>query len=122
MAVQLDPPAETMSVRAALRSPRRSTMDTLSIIAPYALAMALVGLLESLMTAKLVDDVTDTHSDKTRKGWGRGDRSSVPVNRRPLCRSWSPTVAGRAGDGADAPTSSRVVVRVTVDARACGRT
>jgi SulP family sulfate permease len=46
--------------------------ETLSIIAPYALAMALVGLLESLMTAKLVDDITDTHSDKTREGWGQG--------------------------------------------------
>ncbi|MFC4376081.1 SulP family inorganic anion transporter, partial [Nocardia halotolerans] len=48
------------------------TLETLSIIAPYALAMALVGLLESLMTAKLVDDITDTHSDKTREGWGQG--------------------------------------------------
>lgn len=48
------------------------TFDTFSIIAPYALAMALVGLLESLMTAKLVDDITDTHSDKTREGWGQG--------------------------------------------------
>jgi SulP family sulfate permease len=34
--------------------------------------MALVGLLESLMTAKLVDDITDTHSNKTREGWGQG--------------------------------------------------
>ena len=48
------------------------TWETLRIIAPYALAMALVGLLESLMTAKLVDDITDTHSDKTREGWGQG--------------------------------------------------
>ncbi|MFE4498355.1 SulP family inorganic anion transporter [Rhodococcus sp. NPDC056743] len=48
------------------------TMHTLSIIAPFALAMALVGLLESLMTAKLVDDITDTHSNKTREGWGQG--------------------------------------------------
>ncbi len=48
------------------------TLETLSIIAPYALAMALVGLLESLMTAKLVDDITDTHSDKTREAWGQG--------------------------------------------------
>ncbi len=48
------------------------TMETLSIIGPYALAMAMVGLLESLMTAKLVDDITDTHSDKTREGWGQG--------------------------------------------------
>ncbi|WP_191373242.1 SulP family inorganic anion transporter [Corynebacterium stationis] len=48
------------------------TLDTLSIIAPYALAMALVGLMESLMTAKLVDEVTDTHSNKTRESWGQG--------------------------------------------------
>ncbi|MGW0177777.1 SulP family inorganic anion transporter [Nocardia sp. NPDC003345] len=48
------------------------TVDTLRIIAPYALAMALVGLLESLLTAKLVDDITDTPSDKTREGWGQG--------------------------------------------------
>ncbi|MEE2061793.1 SulP family inorganic anion transporter [Rhodococcus artemisiae] len=47
-------------------------LETLSIIAPYAMAMALVGLLESLMTAKLVDDITDTHSNKTREGWGQG--------------------------------------------------
>lgn len=48
------------------------TVETLRIIAPYALAMALVGLLESLLTAKLVDDITDTHSDKTREAWGQG--------------------------------------------------
>ncbi|EFQ83524.1 STAS domain protein [Aeromicrobium marinum DSM 15272] len=48
------------------------TLETLQIIAPYAVAMALVGLLESLMTAKLVDDITDTRSDKTREGWGQG--------------------------------------------------
>ena len=47
------------------------TLETLQIIAPYAFAMALVGLLESLMTAKLVDDLTDSHSDKTREAWGR---------------------------------------------------
>ena len=41
-------------------------------IAPYALAMALVGLMESLMTAKLVDDITDTHSSKTRESIGQG--------------------------------------------------
>lgn len=48
------------------------TLETLQIIAPYALAMAVVGLMESLMTAKLVDDITDTHSDKTRESWGQG--------------------------------------------------
>ncbi|MGB0100851.1 MAG: SulP family inorganic anion transporter, partial [Nocardioides sp.] len=47
-------------------------LETLKIIAPYALAMAMVGLLESLLTAKLVDDITDTHSEKTREAWGQG--------------------------------------------------
>jgi SulP family sulfate permease len=48
------------------------TMDMLTTIAPYAFALALVGLLESLMTAKLVDDITDTHSNKTRESIGQG--------------------------------------------------
>ncbi|HEY4615378.1 MAG TPA: SulP family inorganic anion transporter [Citricoccus sp.] len=48
------------------------TLETLQVIAPYALAMAVVGLLESLMTAKLVDDITDTRSDKTRESLGQG--------------------------------------------------
>ncbi|PPF55792.1 sodium-independent anion transporter [Clavibacter michiganensis] len=48
------------------------TLETLGIIGPYALAMALVGILESLMTAKLVDDITDTPSHKTRETWGQG--------------------------------------------------
>ncbi|MEI5528299.1 SulP family inorganic anion transporter [Streptomyces brasiliscabiei] len=48
------------------------TLDTLTTIAPYAFAMALVGLMESLMTAKLVDDITDTHSSKTRESIGQG--------------------------------------------------
>jgi SulP family sulfate permease len=48
------------------------TWETLQLVAPYALAAALVGLLESLMTAKLVDDITDTHSRKTREAWGLG--------------------------------------------------
>ncbi len=53
------------------------TLETLQIIAPYAFAMALVGLLESLMTAKLVDDVTDSHSEKTREAWGQGTANIV---------------------------------------------
>ena len=48
------------------------TADTLATIAPYALSLALVGLMESLMTARLVDDITDTRSDKTRESWGQG--------------------------------------------------
>lgn len=47
-------------------------VETLQVIAPYALGMAVVGLLESLMTAKLVDDVTDTRSNKTRESWAQG--------------------------------------------------
>ncbi|MFD1210529.1 SulP family inorganic anion transporter [Arthrobacter sp. GCM10027362] len=48
------------------------TLETLQVIFPFALAMAFVGLLESLMTAKLVDDVTDTRSHKSREAWGQG--------------------------------------------------
>lgn len=53
------------------------TFETLRIIFPFALGMALVGLLESLLTAKLVDDVTDTSSDKTRESWGQGAANIV---------------------------------------------
>ncbi|MFG1778614.1 SulP family inorganic anion transporter [Micromonospora sp. NPDC049051] len=48
------------------------TTETLALIAPYALGIALVGLMESLLTAKLVDDITDTPSSKTREAWGQG--------------------------------------------------
>lgn len=48
------------------------TLETLTTVAPYALAMALVGLMESLMTAKLVDDITDAHSSKARESIGQG--------------------------------------------------
>lgn len=47
-------------------------LETLQVIVPYAFGMALVGLMESLLTAKLVDDITDTHSDKTRESFGQG--------------------------------------------------
>jgi SulP family sulfate permease len=48
------------------------SFETLSIIAPYSLTLAAVGLLESLMTAKLVDDITETPSDKDREARGQG--------------------------------------------------
>ncbi|WP_420098225.1 SulP family inorganic anion transporter [Corynebacterium sp.] len=51
--------------------------ETLGIIGPYAVALALVGLMESLLTAKLVDDLTDTHSDKTRESLGQGAANVV---------------------------------------------
>jgi len=46
--------------------------DTFVIVAPYALAMAAVGLLESMMTASVVDDLTETSSDKARECTGLG--------------------------------------------------
>ena len=48
------------------------TWETVTVIAPFALGIALVGLLESLLTAQLVDEITDTPSDKTREAWGQG--------------------------------------------------
>src|SRR5690625_3712280 len=48
------------------------TLETLQIILPAALTMAIVGLLESLMTAQLVDNITDTPSNKTRESVGQG--------------------------------------------------
>ncbi|MBE0497990.1 MAG: SulP family inorganic anion transporter [Campylobacterales bacterium] len=46
--------------------------ETLSIIFPYSAALAIVGLLESLMTATIVDDLTDTKSDKHRECKAQG--------------------------------------------------
>jgi len=48
------------------------TLETLTIIFPYALAVAVVGLLESLMTAQIVDDLTDTSSDRNQECIGQG--------------------------------------------------
>ncbi len=48
------------------------TTGTLAIIAPVALALAAVGLLESLLTAQIVDDFTDTPSSKSRECIGQG--------------------------------------------------
>ncbi|MEN3973174.1 SulP family inorganic anion transporter [Sphingomicrobium sp. XHP0235] len=48
------------------------TIQTLQIILPYSLTMAAVGLLESLLTAQIVDDLTDTGSDKAKESRGQG--------------------------------------------------
>ncbi|MEO6866480.1 MAG: SulP family inorganic anion transporter [Gaiellales bacterium] len=48
------------------------TFATLGIILPYAFTLAAVGLLESLLTAQLVDDITETTSDKDREARGQG--------------------------------------------------
>jgi sulfate permease, SulP family len=48
------------------------TWETLKIIFPYSLTLAAVGLLESLMTAQIIDDMTDTLSSKDRECFGQG--------------------------------------------------
>src|SRR5699024_11146601 len=48
------------------------TLETLQLIAPTALSVAFVGLMEKLLTAKLVDDITDTRSAKGRESWALG--------------------------------------------------
>jgi SulP family sulfate permease len=48
------------------------TFETLRIILPYAATLAAVGLLESLLTAQIVDDMTDTSSNKNRECMGQG--------------------------------------------------
>ena len=48
------------------------TLETLQIIFPYAATLMVVGLLESLMTATIVDDLTDTSSNKSRECVGQG--------------------------------------------------
>lgn len=48
------------------------TLETLQIILPYSITLAAVGLIESLMTAVIVDDLTDTPSDKNRECRGQG--------------------------------------------------
>ena len=47
-------------------------MATSSIIFPYSIGLAVVGLLESLMTSQIVDELTDTTSDKNREARGQG--------------------------------------------------
>lgn len=47
-------------------------METLRIVLPYALSLSIVGLVESLLTAQLVDDLTDTPSNKNRECVGQG--------------------------------------------------
>ena len=48
------------------------SFETLAIIFPYSIALALVGLLESLLTSSIIDDATDTDSNKNREAKGQG--------------------------------------------------
>ena len=58
-------------------------LETLWIILPYSIAVAAVGLLESLLTASIVDQMTDTRSDKNRESVGPGHRQ---YRQRPVRR------------------------------------
>jgi len=53
------------------------TWTTLMIILPYALSMAVVGLLESMMTMSIVDELTDTQGSRTRECTGQGIANMV---------------------------------------------
>jgi SulP family sulfate permease len=53
------------------------SLDTLRTIAPFSVGVALVGLMEALMTAQLVDELTDTRSSKTRECIGQGTSQIV---------------------------------------------
>jgi sulfate permease, SulP family len=53
------------------------SLETLAIILPYALTLAIVGLLESLLTAALLDDLTDTSSSKDKEVRGQGIANMV---------------------------------------------
>src|SRR5690625_5455241 len=48
------------------------TFETLAIIFPYSIALAIIGLLESLLTSTIVDDMTGTESKKNREARGQG--------------------------------------------------
>ena len=48
------------------------TLETLWIVLPVSVTLAIVGLLESMLTAQIVDDLTDTPSDKNREARGQG--------------------------------------------------
>lgn len=53
------------------------TLETLQIILPYSVTMAAVGLLESLLTAQIIDDMTETDSDKRQECAGQGSANIV---------------------------------------------
>jgi SulP family sulfate permease len=64
------------------------SLQTLSIVWPAALSLAFVGLLESLLTAQLVDEMTESASDKSRESWALGVAN--------LCAGWYGGIAGCA--------------------------
>jgi hypothetical protein len=81
------------------------TLETLQIILPFSVTMAAVGLLESLLTAQIVDDLTDTPSDKNRetKGQGIANFSHRLLRRHGRLRDDWPIGDQREIRGLDAP-------------------
>ncbi|HLR68034.1 SulP family inorganic anion transporter [Virgibacillus alimentarius] len=53
------------------------TLETLAIIFPYSLSLAIVGLLESLLTSSIVDDMTGTESNKNKEARGQGIANTI---------------------------------------------
>src|SRR5699024_12462949 len=54
------------------------TFETLAIIFPFSIALAIIGLLESLLTSTIVDDMTGTESKKNREARGQGIANTIP--------------------------------------------
>ncbi|HIS29342.1 MAG TPA: SulP family inorganic anion transporter, partial [Candidatus Avamphibacillus intestinigallinarum] len=53
------------------------SFETLRIIVPYAFALSIVGLLETLLTSSIIDDMTETGSDKNREARGQGIANTI---------------------------------------------
>jgi SulP family sulfate permease len=67
------------------------TLETLMIIFPFSLAMAIVGLLETLLTATIVDDMTGTESNKNKESRGQGIANFINGSwwNGGLCHDWT---------------------------------
>ena len=67
------------------------TLETLGIILPYAVMLAIIGLLESLLTASVLDDMTHTESNKQRSTWARYCKHCCWFLRRNgrMCNDWT---------------------------------
>ena len=74
---------------------------TLAIIVPLALTIAMIGLIESLLTAQLLDEMTDTRSDKSResKGQGLANIASSLLGGMPGCAMIGQSMINFAGGG-----------------------
>jgi sulfate permease, SulP family len=76
-------------------------LHTLAIVWPYSLSIAVVGLMESLMTAKLIDDITDTPSNKDKecRGQGMANVAAALVGGLPGCAMIGQSMINMQGGG-----------------------